>query len=277
MLVYGGIDFLVYTVLDDLWAYDAIAQSWTQLSPGGTAPTGRYSHAAAWSEAQQKMFISGGVALNGFTATLLGDLFCYDASTNTWSELTALTAPTLDPPSLWGHSMVWLPRSESLLVYGGKPGVGSDDVATSTLYGFTLASHVWEEISYTGTIAASDEHAAVWYEGAYETTGDWAWDGHEAMLLFGGYDTSGSLLGDLTTMWFKPATTTSATSTTSITTATTQTATVIRERDRALVLPRAELLRPPLRGARGLGAAWSALGAEGRAPRRLGQLVHLRR
>jgi hypothetical protein len=226
MLVYGGLDYLAFSVRDDLWAYDASAQTWALLSPGGTAPTGRHSHAAAWAEAQQKMFISAGVTLSGFSSQLLSDLFCYDVSSNTWTELTALSSPTLNPPSRWSHSMVWLPSSEKLLVYGGKTGSGSSsDVGTSTLYGFTLSNQVWEELSYTGTISASDEHAAVWYDGAYETTGDWEWNGHEAMVLFGGYDTSGDLIGDLTHMWFKPATTTSATSTLSTTTATSSTAT----------------------------------------------------
>jgi hypothetical protein len=203
MLVFGGSDHN-FQALNELWCYSATAQAWSLLTPSGAAPAGRYYHAAAWGPSQKKMFVSGGVSGGADLPTgVMGDLWVYDARENSWYELAPSSAG-IAAPARWSHSMVFMDTvQESLMVFGGMETVQAL-TSTSSLYGITLATSVWEELPWTGGMTQLDDHVAVWYPGLYNTTAHHHWDDHDCMVTFGGWEDKAELSERTTHMWFRP-------------------------------------------------------------------------
>lgn len=61
--MHGGIDVSLRR-FNDLWFYGRQANSWSELSPSGTAPSARsrMSYAMAWSDAADGFYLFGGYA-----------------------------------------------------------------------------------------------------------------------------------------------------------------------------------------------------------------------
>ena len=91
--VFGGRykDDAGFTYLDDLWLYDAGADSWRRETYANAPPSARDHHAAA--------YLAGGLYVHGGKTSdqakrALGDLYRYDLATRRWSDLSASAAPS---------------------------------------------------------------------------------------------------------------------------------------------------------------------------------------
>lgn len=67
--------------LDDLWVYEAEANSWTQLTADG-GPAARFGHNAGFDPIRNQMIIFGGQA----ESTFFNDVWVYDVAGGVWSE-----------------------------------------------------------------------------------------------------------------------------------------------------------------------------------------------
>ena len=112
MIMFGG--WIDGTNLNDTWAYDLIANTWTELSPLGTQPYARNAHAAVYAPSNGLVIMFGGV-LSGH-ATFLNDTWAYDPSANTWTKL----APSGTLPSeRHDQAMVYDPSGNRMIMFGG--------------------------------------------------------------------------------------------------------------------------------------------------------------
>jgi N-acetylneuraminic acid mutarotase len=55
------------TVFNDCWAYNPGAQTWTELSPAGVAPSARYRATMAYDSAGHRVFMFGGANGEGLS------------------------------------------------------------------------------------------------------------------------------------------------------------------------------------------------------------------
>ncbi len=88
--------------LNDTWAYDPVANTWTELHPAGDLPSARDRHAMAYDSADRQ----GDPLWRGLTAddSTLNDTWAYDPAANTWTELHPAGGL---PPARMGHAMVY--------------------------------------------------------------------------------------------------------------------------------------------------------------------------
>ncbi len=118
MLVFGGYGFH-YTssdepeYLNDIWelALDG-TPTWTELTPSGTAPSGRLAGAAVYDPLRQRFVGFGG------TISLPVDTWQLDLSgTPAWS-----TIPTdsTGPPGSYGMTAIYDPRRDRMISFGGS-------------------------------------------------------------------------------------------------------------------------------------------------------------
>ncbi|CAE7938309.1 gefF, partial [Symbiodinium sp. KB8] len=111
------------------------ANSWSQLSPSGSAPSARFGHTAVESPSAGGMLVFGGLDAsldaNGDQRTYLNDLHLYDpqagslkqtagtadmSEANSWSQLS----PSGSAPSVRRyHTAVESPGAGGMLVFGG--------------------------------------------------------------------------------------------------------------------------------------------------------------
>ena len=125
LYVFGGcLDNNTATTLNDLWALDAVAGTFTQLHDGvvSLAPHARGRAAVAWNATTNRLVVFGGDnrASGPLPAnTILNDTWEYDPSTNTWTDVTPVSGSP--SPRRWA-GMAWDPITGGMLLFGGDTG-----------------------------------------------------------------------------------------------------------------------------------------------------------
>ena len=175
MVAFGGRDSLdVPAFRNDVWALSlAGAPAWTALQPADTLPSERNLQSAIYDPVRERMMVFGG--LDGVD-NLFGDVWTLSlAGRPTWTLLTPSGTP---PGARCGHSAIYDPVRDRMIVFGGHaetfPLVRRDVWLLSL--GDTPA---WSELTPGGTLpSARCYHGAI-----YDPVRD-------RMLVFGGYSGS---------------------------------------------------------------------------------------
>jgi hypothetical protein len=144
--------------LDDVWTLSlAGSPAWTQLSPGGSAPSARAASQMIWDGSLQRLVVFG-----GYDGTMLNDLYALSLSGSpAWSSLVATGGP---PPERAVAATIWDPVGARMLIYAGASGDGQDmlaDLWTLSLGG----SPAWTQLTPGGGTPTAREMPA----GAYDS------------------------------------------------------------------------------------------------------------
>jgi hypothetical protein len=164
MVVFGG----AYSGIpsNDVWTLPLSGPPiWTHLVPAGTPPSARTDHTAVFDSARDRMLVFGGTdnniqelyngGLNDVWELSLGD-------TPTWTQLTpGGTAP--DPRS--GHSAIYDPIGDQMIMYGGY-----DEYQASNTYDTWSLSlsgtPTWSQLSPAGISPYVGPHHSAIYDPA---------------------------------------------------------------------------------------------------------------
>lgn len=105
------------TMSNDLWAFDAVAGTFTQLIADGAvgSPPARGRAAIAWNPLTSRLVVFGGNT-RGATPTLLNDTWEYDPATNAWTQLNPANSPS---PRQWS-AMAFDPALSGMVLFGGQ-------------------------------------------------------------------------------------------------------------------------------------------------------------
>jgi hypothetical protein len=191
IVVFGGAgsDYLF-----DVWALSlAGTPAWTRLNPSGTPPSARAHHSAIYDPVRDRMVVFGGGYYSTFGSwTYFNDVRALSlADTLAWTQLT----PSGTPPSgRWGHSAIYDPVRDRMVVFGGYGGSYLNDVRALSLAG----TPAWTQLAPTGTPPSTRHSPSAIYDPV-----------RDRMVVFGG--TAGSILGDTwalslagTPVWTQP-------------------------------------------------------------------------
>ena len=167
-------------VVADTWHFDLATMSWTSIAASASPPA-RSDYGAGYDPSIGKVVLFGG---RNSTLDPLGDLWTYDPATRAWESVE----PKGGPAARWGPSLVYHPKSERMILFGG-------------------IGRMWEEMGFNDTWAL-DTHAQSWER--LETDSSPTHRFHQAMVydpvrdrmvLFGGSTGGYSLiLGDTWTL-----------------------------------------------------------------------------
>jgi len=128
--------------------------TWNPLSPAGTGPGARQQHTAIYDPVRDRMVVFGGTA----GSSVYGDVWSLSLSgPPAWQQL----APTGTITARYGHSAVYDPVGDRMIVFGGTTN-GSSYLAD--LHALSLgATPVWSTLTpVTGSPSTRMGHAAVW-------------------------------------------------------------------------------------------------------------------
>jgi N-acetylneuraminic acid mutarotase len=109
------------TYKNDLWWYDPASGTngaWIDKTTTAISPTARYGHSMVWDPIGQRVIMFGG--RNNTYPYNKNDLWWYDPQNNTWIE----QAPVILPSARFGHSMVWDPVGQRVIMFGGVDAFG---------------------------------------------------------------------------------------------------------------------------------------------------------
>lgn len=108
---------------DDTWRFDPATRTWSELTPapGQPRPLNRCLHEMAWTADGQRLLLFGGCS-SGFGPCPQGDLWAFDPTAATWTELAQGTAPApRTNPSLVSDA-----KHERAILFGGSTDAGYD-------------------------------------------------------------------------------------------------------------------------------------------------------
>jgi N-acetylneuraminic acid mutarotase len=111
MILFGG--RADESTFGDTWAYDPVANAWTELHPGGTLPSPRFAHELVCDPSRGLLVLFGGGDVDSRD---YNDTWTYDPAANAW------TTPVLDdraPSQRKAHAMVYDPSGDRLIAFGG--------------------------------------------------------------------------------------------------------------------------------------------------------------
>jgi len=169
MVVFGGSDGSSYP--NDVRTLSLSGTpAWSALSSTGTPPTARAEHTAIYDPVRDRMVVFGGYNVDN--GGHRNDTWALSlSSTPAWSALS----PTGTPPGRSGHTAIYDPVRDRMVVFGGSGGFPSfrNGVWALSLSG-TLA---WSELIPTGTPPTG----RIYHTAIYDPVRD-------RMVVFGGYD-----------------------------------------------------------------------------------------
>src|SRR5439155_44108 len=141
MIVYGGTDNSVGNP-NDVWALSlADPPAWTKLTPAGTSPGARSGHSAIYDPVRDRMIVFGGCSSGSFP--YLNDVWALSlAGASAWTALT----PN-DGPVLCGHSAIYDPVRDRMVVFGGTYVESSNNAWSLSL----ARPPVWAVVTPVGT------------------------------------------------------------------------------------------------------------------------------
>jgi hypothetical protein len=141
--------------LDDTWAYDPSAGTWTELQPAGATPPARFGHAMVYDPDTGTVLMFGGynkATEAGESGAGLNDLWEYDPAAGTWTELL----PQGDGPPGWVHQvMVYASRNKGLLLLGTRkePATGGETTPfkyVNELWAYDRQADAWTKLEPAG-------------------------------------------------------------------------------------------------------------------------------
>jgi galactose oxidase-like protein len=141
MVIFGGNDG---SLRNDVWALSLSGTpAWTNLTPAGTPPTGRYGHSAIYDPVRSQMIVYGGT--DGF---IRSDVWALSLSGPlAWTSVT--TSGTA--PARASHSAIYDAPQDRMVIFGGSDFGGS----SNQVWVLPLDTKAWSNPSPTGTLPAA--------------------------------------------------------------------------------------------------------------------------
>ena len=167
VLIFGGYGY--GTFFNDVWALPLTSAGvWQPIATAGTPPPPRYGHTAIYDRPRDRMIVFGGSNLlssfNDVWALSLG-------GTPTWTQLSPAGAP---PDPRFGHSAIYDPVRDRMVVFGGTGGIGSQPDAD--LWALSLSgTPTWTPLPFEAPLSFGFANQAAIYDPI-----------RDQMVLFGG-------------------------------------------------------------------------------------------
>ena len=152
LYVFGGAqNSNTNTTMNDLWAFDAVAGTFTQLIANSAAgsPAHRAIAAIAWNQATNKLVVFGGNSRGGPTGTgthvLLNDTWEWDPTAPIATSWTNVTPVSGNPSIRGGASMAYDPTTGGMLLFGGQTATGTPGAFSNETWLFL--GGVWTQMA----------------------------------------------------------------------------------------------------------------------------------
>jgi N-acetylneuraminic acid mutarotase len=134
-ILFGGVNPLDGSLLNDTWDYDYHRNRWANLHPRH-APVPRMAHYMAFESRTNRLVMFGGFLAPYEQAT--NDTWIYDVATNRWSQVVPKESPG---PRAW-HVMSR--TNGPVVLFGGGP---DQPGFTNETFLYTSRSNTWTKVS----------------------------------------------------------------------------------------------------------------------------------
>jgi N-acetylneuraminic acid mutarotase len=187
VIMFGGGNASAPLLFNDTWAYDPIANSWTELNPSGTLPPVRGGQAMAYDALTQQLMMFGGFDQPSTGLVVFNDTWVYDPAANTWTNLNPSgTVPSARAAPVLAYD----PATHRVIMFGGVDDSDTPRKVFNDTWAYDPAANTWTELYPAGDVPPARFEFAMAYDssnglmimfgGASEDRGDlrdtWAYD-----------------------------------------------------------------------------------------------------
>jgi hypothetical protein len=145
-LMFGGWNAAKYKLFNDLWAYDPVANTWTELKPEGPIPPVRDGAGFVRDPGSGRIILFGGVGFDEKSNLAeLGDTWSYDPAAGKWTQRHPAHAPS--PRD--GMLMVYEPVSGLMYLFGGGE---EGEKEKNDTWVYDPAANTWKNLHPHGTV-----------------------------------------------------------------------------------------------------------------------------
>lgn len=164
VILFGGWDGA--TCLNDTWAYDPAANTWTDLDPAGPTPPARCGCCLLYDPVDGKFVLFAG--WDG--SRCLADTWAYDPAVNAWAEMTAAG----DAPSpRYRYALTYDSAAGRAILFGGW----DDSNYLDDTWAYDPDSNKWTNLDPAGAVPRARHRHSMVYDQVSGT-----------VILFGGWD-----------------------------------------------------------------------------------------
>jgi hypothetical protein len=141
VLTWGGMYWDESPLPESMWAYDYNSNSWEEFPTGEEPyPKSRDYAAMVYDVESDRTILFGGLPIedpDGEVGT-----WAYDYNTHTWQEMK----PTIEPPSVSRHAMVYSVATDQVLLFGGELDDGVQYTYTNEIWAYDFNTNTWTDL-----------------------------------------------------------------------------------------------------------------------------------
>lgn len=126
--------------LNDTWAFDLAARTWTRLATTGTPPPPRFGFGGVYDPVEKQLVIYGGQGAGFFN-----DTWALNLTTLEWRNVSPPVAAR--PKARYGHGIVFDPVARSLVQFAGFT---EESRRFQDTQSFSLATNTWQDWTPSG-------------------------------------------------------------------------------------------------------------------------------
>ena len=145
VILFGGVDAGGH--LNDTWAYDPAANTWTELKPAGAQPAVALGSLHGLRLRRAQVILFGGYEWGEGGAR--NDTWAYDPAANAWTDLKPAGSV---PPERAGQSMVYDSASGKVMLFGGNSGGGDYFILLNDTWAYDPTANTWTELHPDGRL-----------------------------------------------------------------------------------------------------------------------------
>ena len=139
---------------NDLWVYNTLS-GWNRLNPIGLSPHAR-KVSIAWSDKSGNAYIVGGAyGVFNFIFGLLNDLWKYNTSLNSWTQIPGTGVNGREQSTSWKDSV------GNIYIFGGK-----NSNALNDLIVYNISLNTWSNVTTSGTLPSARYGSISWNDNA---------------------------------------------------------------------------------------------------------------
>jgi N-acetylneuraminic acid mutarotase len=161
--------------LNDLWAYDPVSITWTNLNPTGAVPAARFAQMMAYDPSTRRVIMFGGAT----GTSRFNDTWAYDSASNAWTELKPAGAL---PTPRGGGCMTYDPSSKRMIVFGGGKSLTE---LFNDIWAYDPSANTWTELTVSGLRPGVRGVPNMTYDPVTKR-----------LIMFGGIDDTGAFLDE---------------------------------------------------------------------------------
>ena len=130
----------LYTMFNDIWAFDVNTDTWTQLETTGDGPSARGNTAMVYDDINDRLVLFGGsTSPNGLNFTPQADTYFLDLDSLVWRRHRGVA-----PEKRLFHSMAIDHARGEIVMYGGGHEQAFFGDFYNDVWAFNLADEIWE-------------------------------------------------------------------------------------------------------------------------------------